>query len=474
MLRPPLVAIANRLPVVSGQDGWKTAEGGLVSALRPTLEARGGAWVGWDGGAPDLPGRVSGLDIDLYPVALNRSLVQDYYHGFANRTLWPLLHDLVRPPVFDRRWWEAYRRANERFAAATDPLGGRPGPQLWVHDYHLMLLPDLLRLRHRTSSVAYFLHTPFPAPELFARLPWRRRLLRGLLGADLVAFQTRSDRDNFLRSCARCFDEDSVEHDRVRLADGRTVRAAAHPISIDAPGVAARAVGEPVEREVRRLRSKFSGRRVLLGVDRLDYTKGILERLKAVELLLERRKDLRRHVVFVQIAAPSRGDVKEYRDLRAQVEGEVGRIVGRFTDEIGGIPVRYLYRSIPEHSTLAYYRIADVALVTPLKDGMNLVAKEFVVCQAAAGGSGSLVLSEFAGAADELRGAVLCNPFDVEGLSHRIEEALELGEDDRRKRLAAMAAVVHEHDVFGWAEGLLTDLEAGTGDRGPSNGAAPR
>jgi trehalose 6-phosphate synthase len=439
------------------------------------LEARQGAWVGWDGGAPDVPRRVSGLDIDLHPVALNRSLVRDYYHGFANRTLWPLLHDQVRSPVHDRRWWEAYRRANERFAAAADPLGGGPRrPKLWVHDYHLMLLPDLLRGPHPRSPIAFFLHTPFPAPELFARLPWRRDLLHGLLGADLLAFQTRSDRDNFLRTCARCLGEGNVEHDRIRPADGRTVRAAAHPISIDAPGVAARAVGEPVEREVGRLRSRFSGRKVLLGVDRLDYTKGILERLKALELLLERRKDLRRDLVFVQIAAPSRDDVREYRELRAQVEGEVGRIVGRFTDQSGAVPVRYLYRSIPEHSTLAYYRVADVALVTPLRDGMNLVAKEFVVCQAAGGESGALVLSEFAGAADELTEAVLCNPFDVEGLSYRIEHALELGEDDRRKRLAAMAATVHEHDVFAWAEGLLTDLEAGYGDRGPSNGAAPR
>ena len=457
----PLVAFANRLPVVKARDGWRAADGGLVTALRPALEKRGGAWVGWDGGTTEVPRRIEELGaIRLHPVQLDRKTLDGYYHGFCNRTLWPLFHDLIEQPAFNRRWWDAYVEANRRFAhAATTRSKLLQETIRWVHDFHLMLLPSMLRPAKEKGPIAYFLHTPFPAPELFSRLPWSKELLNGILGSDLVGFHTDLYRDNFLRSCETILEDAKVEGTRVHTSDGRSVLAATHPISIDAQGLASASTQPDVERELKRLRTQFEGRMVLLGVDRLDYTKGIRHRLRAVQLMFERNPSLRRKVSLVQIAVPSRDDVKEYRDLRSDVEGEVGRINGRFTEPGHPVPVHYLYRSVPLHRLLAYYRLADVALVTPLKDGMNLVAKEFVVAQAAGSGSGILLLSEFTGAAQELKQAIMCNPFDVEGLAHHIEDALEIPEQQRRDRLSAMAGSVHNHDVFDWTNEMISDVE---------------
>jgi trehalose 6-phosphate synthase len=452
-----LVAYANRLPVSRGRQGWRPSAGGLVSALRPALESRQGAWVGWDGGAGDLPRRVEGLDIELLPVALSRREVEHYYHGFANRTLWPLLHGLIEQPLFERRWWTAYREVNERFAAVEAGRGGLR----WVHDYQLMLVPSLLR-RAQTGPIRFFLHVPFPPPEIYARLPWREQLLDGLLGADVVSFHTDAYRDNFVRTCARLREDVRIEGKTIALAR-RRVLTAAHPISIDARTLAQDARSNATERYLRGLGAQFGGRRILLGVDRLDYTKGIIERLRAIELLLEERPELRGRLAFVQIAVPSRGEVREYRELRRKVEELVGRINGRFTDPGGDVPVYYLYRAVPYERLLAYYRLADVCLVTPLADGMNLVAKEFVTAQAAGDGAGALVLSEFTGAADELHDALVCNPYDVAGLAGAIELALELDENDRRRRIERMAAATARRDVYWWTEQeLATPAKART------------
>lgn len=466
----PLIVLANRLPVVKTRTGWRAAAGGLVTALRPALGSHRATWVGWDSGIRDVPRRLQEPGIDLRPLSLTSVQVRGYYHGFSNRTLWPLFHELIETPVLERRWWRAYRDVNERFADVTAQVWAESGGRglLWVHDYHLLLLPALLRAGAAGSTIAFFLHTPFPAPGLFARLPWRTELLRGLLGADVVAFHTEEYRRNFLASCARLLSEARVEDGPILLADGRVVETAVHPISIDAGSLAEAALAPQVERKLDRLRRQFAGRHVLLGVDRLDYTKGILERLRAIQLLLEKRDDLRGRIAFLQIAVPSREEVREYRDLRRQVEQLVGRINGRFTEPGGDVPIHYLYRAVGQHRLLAYYRLADVALVTPLKDGMNLVAKEFVVCQHAAGEGGALILSEFTGAAAELRRALLCNPFDVEGLARRIAEALELDGEERRRRLQEMAAAVHDYDVFRWADEELAAL-----DRAPSAKGRP-
>jgi trehalose-6-phosphate synthase len=332
-----------------------------------------------------------------------------------------------------------------------------------VHDYQLMVLPALLRKAGTDGPIGFFLHVPFPPPEVFAPLPWREQVLEGMLGADVVSFHTAHYRDNFVRTCARVLYDVRVEGSDVRLRDGRLVRAKVNPISIDAKAMRARATSPRVERQLARLRRSFEGRRVLLGVDRLDYTKGIPERLRAFELLLEAHAERRSDLTLVQIAVPSRGEIREYEELRSTVERLVGRINGRFTQASHHVPVHYLYRGVPHELLLAYYRLAEVCLVTPLRDGMNLVAKEFVTAQGATGGAGALVLSEFTGAAEEFRGdALLCNPFDVDGLAATIELALELEDDDRRARVQRMTATVAENDVYAWVEREL-DLIARAG-----------
>ncbi|MBW3657793.1 MAG: trehalose-6-phosphate synthase, partial [Actinobacteria bacterium] len=323
--RRPLVIVANRLPVSQDDDGtWQPSAGGLVTAMRPVIEEVGGAWIGWDGGATGVPPRVDGLNVDLHPLPLSRAQVQGFYYGFSNRTLWPLFHDLIRTPVIERRWWRSYQEVNRRFAEEAANLDiDDTTPLFWIQDYHLMLAPELIRAIHPASPIGFFLHIPFPPPELFARLPWRKELLRGLLAADAVGFHTARYCDNFRRSCARVISGVELDGDDIILPEGRRVRTGAHPISIDAGEFSDLATDPETERELAELREQFAGRHVFLGVDRLDYTKGIRHRLEAIELLLERNPALREKFAFIQVAVPSRDDVKEYRDLRTSVETEV-------------------------------------------------------------------------------------------------------------------------------------------------------
>jgi len=464
--RRPLIVVANRLPVSQGDDGWTASAGGLVTALRPVMDEVGGAWIGWDDDADKVPARVDGLGCDLHAVKLSRAVVRGYYHGFANRTLWPLFHDLLAPPVIDRDLWDSYSTANEAFAEVTARVAAAtdPAPTIWIQDYHLLLLPGMLRERLPEAQIGFFLHTPFPPPELIARLPWRDQLLSGMLAADSVGFHTSRFRDNFLRSVARVKPDVHIDGQVLTLPGGRRVQAVAHPISIDAAEFAALARSEGTEAELADLRTQFEGRQVFLGVDRLDYTKGIRHRLDAIEQLLERRPDLMGRFAFVQIAVPSRDDVKEYRQLRTQVETEVGRINGRFTEPGQDVPVHYLYRGVPREALAAYYRLADVMCVTPLKDGMNLVAKEFVTVQDATDGDGVLLLSEFCGAEIEFGDdPVRCNPFDVEGMSKLMESALQLEATDRRARIERLGAVVRAQDVYRWVTDQLDATEQGPG-----------
>ena len=454
----PLVVVANRLPVSRSGDAWRLSSGGLVTALAPIMSRAKGAWVGWDGGTEGVPSSAPDLPMKLVPIALERAELNGYYHGFSNRTVWPLFHDLIQPARFDRTWWRHYVEANERFATATVKLLKRMSgdPVVWVQDYHLMLVPKMLR-EHSDVPIMFFLHIPFPPPELFSRLPWRAELLEGLLGADVVSFHTDRYRKNFARTCGRILSEATVSGRHVSM-NGRNTLTSAHPISIDANDFGGVAKSDRVASELEVLRRQFVGKQVLLGVDRLDYTKGIPERLEAFEQLLERRADLRGKVALVQIAVPSRGSVREYRDLRVAVEQLVGRINGRFTEPGGDVPIHYIHRGVPRERLVAYYGLADVMLVTPLKDGMNLVAKEYVVSQGAVGGSGRLVLSEFTGAALELKEAVACNPFDIDGLSRALEDALDVSPEEGRRRLTAMCRRVTKNDVHRWADDSLADL----------------
>jgi len=458
-----VVAVANRLPVQHGDKGWELSPGGLVTALRPVMSTHPGAWVGWDGGTKTVPPTLPDTSVRLVPVRLTVAQVRDYYHGFANATLWPLLHNAIEKPRFERAWWYTYRAVNETFAERTlIALAQQPDAIAWVHDYHLMLVPQLIRNRQVGQPIGFFLHVPWPSPDIFARLPWREQILTGLLGADLVAFHTDEYRANFLYSCARLLAGSGIEirGSSVVLPDGRAVAAATAPISIDVEDFARNAADPDTIADIRALAGQFSGRTLMLGVDRLDYTKGIIERLLAVEQLLERNPEFRTSLAFLQLAVPSRDNVREYRQLRSTVEQHIGRINGRFTEPGSDVPVHYLYRGLSRQQLAAYYASADALLVTPLIDGMNLVSKEYVIVQQAVGRSGVLVLSEFTGAAVELSQAVLCNPFDVEGLSYRIEHALRLPADARREAMAAMAGHVRAHDVHRWVSGQLTQIVA--------------
>jgi len=457
----PVIAVANRLPVQQGDDGWELSPGGLVTALRPVMSTHRGAWVGWDGGTKGMPQGLPDSSVRLEPIGLSAAQVRNYYHGFANATLWPLLHNSIEKPRLERAWWFSYRDVNAIFAdrvlAAVDAY---PDAIAWVHDYHLMLVPRLIRERRPEQPVGFFLHVPWPSPDIFARLPWREHILTGLLGADVVSFHTDEYRGNFLRACVRHLGDSGIEvrGSSVIMPDGRVVTATTAPISIDAAEFVRHAAEPDTGREIEALGEQFSGRAVLLGVDRLDYTKGIIERLLAVEQLLERSPELRTGLVFLQVAVPSRDDVREYRQLRSTVEQHIGRINGKFTEPGSDVPVHYLYRSLSQQQLTAYYALADTLLVTPLIDGMNLVCKEYVTVQHARGGSGALVLSEFTGASVELSQAISCNPFDVEGLSYRIEQALRMRAHDRRSALAAMAARVRTHDVHRWVSDQLTEI----------------
>ncbi len=461
--KSPVVAIANRLPIRPGDGGWELSPGGLATALRPVMRTRSGAWVGWDGGSKGMPATLPGLRTRLLPISLSVAQVRQYYHGFANATLWPLLHDAIEKPRFERGWWRSYQDVNSAFAgAALAALSDCPGAIAWVHDYHLALVPRLLRERRPDQPIGFFLHIPWPAPEIFARVPWRQEILLGMLGADVVSFHAERYRDNFVRACASLLADVGVQVNgsTIVLPDQRQVSTTTAPISIDTAEYRRLAADPETAAQIAGLTDQFRGRSLLLGVDRLDYTKGIVERLLAVEALLERRQDLRTKVAFLQVAVPSRDNVVEYRTLRAAVEGHIGRINGKFTEPGSDVPVHYLHRSLPPEQLAAYYAVADMMLVTPLIDGMNLVAKEYVTVQHARHGSGSMILSEFTGASSELREAIPCNPFDTEGLSLRVEHALALSQSARRAAITAMARYVAAHDVHRWVARQLRDIAA--------------
>jgi trehalose 6-phosphate synthase len=453
------VVVASRLPVdrVEGAAGtaeWRHSPGGLVTALEPIMHEAGGAWIGWPGDAGPAPEPFEARGIKLVPVGLSAAEVRDCYEGFSNATLWPLYHDVIVPPEFRRTWWDAYVMVNERFAVAAAEHAA-PGATVWVHDYQLQLVPLMLRELRRDVRIGFFNHIPFPGYEIFAQLPWRDQVIRGLLGADLLGFQRQADCSNFLRACRKAAGL-PVRGPVVRVGD-REARAAAFPISVDAAALAEMAARDDVRGRAREIRRVLGEPEiVLLGVDRLDYTKGIRHRLRAYGELLQDGRLGPPKAVLVQVASPSRERVEQYRVLRDEVEVMVGRINGQH-GELGNPPIHYLHQSYPREEMAALYLAADVMLVTPLRDGMNLVAKEYVACRNDE--NGALVLSEFTGAADELNGAFGVNPHDIDGLKDAIVEAATISPGQARRRMRLMRRRVREHDVARWASDFLAALD---------------
>ncbi|MEO6828090.1 MAG: alpha,alpha-trehalose-phosphate synthase (UDP-forming) [Microbacteriaceae bacterium] len=484
-----LVVVSNRLPVdrviaADGAASWRPSPGGLVAALEPMMRTNGGAWVGWPGVPDEEVEPFESDHINIIPVALTAQEVTDYYEGFSNDTLWPLYHDVIAPPTFRREWWDAYLEVNQRFADAAARVA-ETGAVVWVHDYQLQLVPKLLRDQRPDLVIGFFDHIPFPPYGIYSQLPWRRQIVEGLLGADVIGFQRVADAGNFSRAARRLMgfetrgpvievpievdDESAGSHRHVttnrRGKLVRTVLARQFPISIDTGTYQDLARRPEIQERARQIREDLGNpHTIMLGVDRLDYTKGIGHRLEAFGELLAEGRLSAENTALVQVASPSRERVETYRTLRDEVELTVGRINGDFST-ISHTAISYLHQGYPREEMVALYLAADVMLVTALRDGMNLVAKEYVASRVDE--DGVLVLSEFTGASDELRQALLINPHDIDGMKDAIMHAVTMQKRDRTRRMRAMRKRVINNDVQRWSASFLDALTRSSHDEHP-------
>ena len=462
-----LIVVSNRLPyVLERQEGdeWtlQPGSGGLVTALLPVLRDRGGIWIGWPGTIENPPelkeifrkaSRRAGYLLE--PVPLTSEEVDAYYYGYSNETIWPLFHDLQSQAVFNPQYRQAYEHVNRKFAETLLSVC-RTDDFVWIHDYQLIDVALHLQKSICPANLAFFLHIPFPNPDIYMKLPERQILLNSLLSYDLVGFQTQRDRRNFIQ-CVRTL----VKNARVRVegnlhvirTEDRELRVGSFPIGIDSVAMAARAGAQEVQDRLHAVRRRFEDRQIVLGLDRLDYTKGIPHRLRAFADLLERYPEVRGKIHLFQVVVPSRMGIREYDELKQEIERLVGEINGRYS-EVGWVPVHYFFRSVGQTELLAFYRAASIALVTPLKDGMNLVAKEFVAC--ALEEDSVLILSQFAGAAAQLgRAALVINPYDIEQTADAIYTAFRMSPGERRYRMRRLRRNVRDQNVFWWVDSFM-------------------
>jgi trehalose 6-phosphate synthase/phosphatase len=461
-LRPRTVVVSNRLPVTieRNPDGFRVepSSGGLVTALRPLLNDSMGVWIGWTGtdASPEIERVLEDYsrqsNFVFKPIFMTPEERSRFYCGFSNEILWPLFHDLQSRCNFDPTYWDTHLTVNRRFAekAAAE---ARTGDLIWVHDYHLMSVGSSLRRFGINERLAYFHHIPFPSPDIFEKLPWREEILTALLDFDVVGFQTLRDRRNFV-ACLRHFvkaAEIKNQADHLIVEEpGRTTLVGAFPISIDFEEFASGASDDAVSTRASKIVRSVGDCRIILGVDRLDYTKGIPERLAAFRYLLKDHPGLHRKITLVQVVVPSREGIPKYAELKAQIERLVSQINGQFS-EPGWVPVHYIHRFIERPELLAYYRAADIALVTPLKDGMNLVSKEY--CAARVNNDGVLILSEFAGAAFQLhQGALLVNPYHTRAVAEALHHAYEMPLPEQRKRMRKLRTRVCRENIFRWRD----------------------
>src|SRR6266702_3695618 len=466
LLEGRLINVSNRLPVEIktrvGHPRLTPSAGGLASALDSIWRHHHGIWIGWAGAADSeiatslLHKAARGRSYVLKAVPLSQQEVSKFYSGFANEIIWPLFHDMPSRCNFDPEYWEIYQRVNRKFAQAAVETTTR-ADLIWAHDYHLMLMGRYLREAGCPARTGFFLHIPFPAPDVFEKLPWRKSILRGLLQYDLLGFQTDRDRYNFLSCLERILPEAIALRsgsDNIVGLEGRRTRTGTFPISIAFDEFASHAASHEVETAAKQLRHELTHRFLVLGVDRMDYTKGIPERLKAFRILLRRFPELRHRVTLLQVVVPSREEIFNYKELRREVELLVSQINGEFTDA-GWVPIHYIHRNLTRRQLLTYYRAADILLVTSLKDGMNLVAKEF--CAAQVDECGVVILSEFTGAAAELQhGAIVINPYDLAGIAEAIHRACVMPVEEKRSRMQLLRDIVRTYNVQRWAESFLS------------------
>ena len=460
-----LIVVSHRLPISVERtaEGYQVtaSSGGLVTALDSVLRKYAGVWIGYAGeeSGGDVGRLIELACLDhsyrMEPVPLSAEEITKFYHGFSNEIVWPLFHDLQSRCNFDPEYWSAYREVNRRFADAAARFAS-DNSFVWVHDYHFGLIGGYLRQKNLPCGTGFFQHIPFPPPDIFEKLPWRTPMLEGMLDYDVVGFQTERDQRNFLECVSAILPGASV----VKRSDGvhvhygsRCVRVASFPISIDFHEFADVASRDEVTVRVRKLRQEQQGRKIILGVDRLDYTKGIVERLRAFRHMLGHWPQMKRAVTLLQLVVPSRADIPKYRELKEEVERLVSEINGEFSD-VGWVPVHYFYRAFDREELVVHYRAADVAWVTPLKDGMNLVSKEY--CASQVGETGVLILSEFAGSAAQLRhGALLVNPNDQQAMAEALISACEMPVTERVWRMGQLRRYLRENDVYDWAEAFL-------------------
>jgi trehalose 6-phosphate synthase/phosphatase len=465
-----LAVISNRLPIVLKKEKrgkWllEPGSGGLVTALGPVLKHRGGIWIGWVGTlAEETPAGpllgdlitrgTSETGYSLKPVNLTRDEVDRYYYGFSNEILWPLFHDLFSHCNFDPGYWEVYQQVNQKFARAIIE-NTEKNDYVWIQDYHLILVGRELKRLGAYRQTGFFLHIPFPPLDIFLKLPWRFEILEAFLEYDLIGFQTARDMRNFI-GCVKSLLGYKVKGNRsldTILLHDREVRVGAFPISIDFREFDGLARSTEAAEKAWIIHANLPQRQLILGVDRLDYTKGIPDRLLAFEDALARYPDMRRKVTLIQVVVPSRDSVEEYAKLKQEIERLVGEINGRYTD-VGWTPIQYIYRSLSRPDLVAYYRTCEIALITPLKDGMNLIAKEY--CASNIEEKGVLILSEFAGAASQLHpGALMVNPYDRTRTADAIHAAFVMDHEQRQARMRRLRRSIQKNDIINWVNTFL-------------------
>ncbi len=451
------ILISNRLPVTistddTGQQILIDSAGGLVSGLKPLHEKSDSLWIGYAGTGPNSNIQKQLEERKFLPIEIDPEEYRLYYDGYANNAIWPLFHYFAEFSSFIPEQFEAYRRVNQKFAEEVGRVA-KPGDTVWVHDYHLMLLPRMLRQMALDVKIGFFLHIPFPADETFRILPQRVEILRGLLGADLIGMHTYEYTDHYLQSVRRVLGIEGRQG-KVRMRN-HTARVEAHPLGIDVRAMRDAAHSDEAERFLLQLKRTVGDRQVILGVDRLDYTKGLLLKLQAFERLLERSSRWADRALYIQLAVPTREGINVYQDLKGEVERRVSEINGVHGSPIRS-PINYLYQTVSPSELAALYRLADICFVSPMRDGLNLVAKEYVACRE--DGGGVLVLSEFAGAASELGEALRVNPWDVERTAQQLERALEMGFGERNERMTPMRSRVAQNDVHLWVSQSMSSL----------------
>jgi trehalose 6-phosphate synthase len=459
-----LLVVSNRSPYSFRQIGRRSkperAVGGLVAAVEPALCRLGGLWIGWGdrpGGGPEtMAAPPDDPKYQIKFVVLSDEEINQYYFGFANGVLWPLCHYFLGKCNFSREHWQTYVNVNRKFATAT-LQEITTGDVVWMHDYHLALAPQFVREQCPSARIAHFWHIPFPSVDLFRALPWRSEMLRGLLNSDLVGFHTETYARNFF-DCVESLLNASVDRENGLVGfDGRWVKVCAFPLGIDFAQCQQWANSPDMQAKADVIRRTLKSEIVALGVERLDYTKGILERMWAVERLLETHPELKGRFSLIQIAAPSRTKVPEYGKLKRLVDETIGRINGRFA-ELDWTPIVYFSKSVPRPELTAYYQAADIALVIPLRDGMNLVAKEYVASRT--DHDGVIILSEFAGVAEEFDEAILVNPFDIEQVAEAIKQAIDLDAEEKRRRMKRLREKVKSRDLTWWLQQVLREIES--------------